>query len=329
MSTATATTPINLPRGWQVIARKEFADHVHSVRLFIVVGILALAAIGAVGAAAGSVQSAASQASQDPSIFLRLFVIEIGETPFAFTTLVTLIGPLLGIAFGFDAINAERSDRTLPRLVAQPIHRDDVIVGKFVAGMAVIGLVTVALTIVTGAVGVLRIGLVPSASEIARLLAWLVVTIAYIGLWLAFAITCSVFLRRAASAAMAALAVWVVLSLFATFLIGLVAETIAPLPADTAQASLEQIRANANVERWLSSIVPGAVYGDATSVLLTPEVRSLGFSLSAVDPRAIPSTLSLGASLSIVWPQVLGLVAGTAVLFTVAYVGFMREEVRA
>lgn len=327
MSTPTASVP--LVRGWRVIARKEFADHVHSVRLFVVVGILALAAMGAVGAAAGTLRSAATEASRDPSVFLRLFVIEIGQTPFGFTTLVTLIGPLLGIAFGFDAINAERSGRTLPRLMAQPIHRDDVIVGKFAAGMALIGLVTVALTIVTGAVGVLRLGAVPSPAELMRLLAWLVVTVVYVGLWLAFAITCSVFLRRAASAAMVALAVWVVLSLFATFLIGLIADTIAPVPADMTQASLEQVQHNANVERWLSSVVPGAVYGDATSVLLTPETRSLGFSLSALDPRAIPSSLSLGASLSIVWPQVLGLFAATAVLFTLAYVGFMREEVRA
>jgi ABC-2 type transport system permease protein len=33
--------------------------------------------------------------------------------------------PLLGIAFGFDAINNERAERTLPRLLPQPIWRDD------------------------------------------------------------------------------------------------------------------------------------------------------------------------------------------------------------
>ncbi len=315
--------------GWRVIARKEFADHVRSVRLLVVGAVLALAGIGAVAAAAGTLRSVASEASQVTALFLRLFVIQIGDTPFAFASLVTLIGPLLGIAFGFDAINAERTNRTLPRLLAQPIHRDDVLVGKFVAGMAAIGIVLVALTIVTGAVGVLRLGIVPTPADAARLLVWLVVSIVYVGLWLAFAIACSVFLRRAASAAMVALAVWVVLSLFSTFLIGLLADTLAPLPADVAQATVEEVRRNATIERWLSAAVPGAVYGDATSVLLTPEIRSLGFSLSAYDPRALPSSLPLGASLSIVWPQVVGLMAATAGLFTVAYVKFMREEVRA
>lgn len=331
MSTATATPAADAPAraGWLVIARKEFADHVHSVRLAVVVAVLALAGVGAVGAASGTLRSAATSASQDPSVFLRLFVIQIGQTPFAFTSLVTLIGPLLGIAFGFDAINAERVDRTLPRLLAQPIHRDDVIVGKFTAGMAVIALVLAALTTITAAVGVLRLGITPGPGEVARLATWTAVSIVYIGLWLAFAITCSVYLRRAASAAMVALAVWVVLSLFAAFLVTLIADTIAPLPADTAQATLDQVRGNLQVERWLSTLVPGSVYSDATSVLLTPEVRTLGFSLSSFDPRAIPSSLPLSASLGIVWPQVLGLAAATAVLFTIAYVGFMRDEIRA
>ena len=201
------------------------------------------------------------------------------------------------------------------------------IVGKFAAGMSVIALVLVALTVVTGAVGVLRLGVTPDASDVARLLTWTAVSIVYIGLWLAFAIACSVYLRRAASAAMVALAAWVVLSLFAAFLVGLITDAIAPVPAQG--ATLAQVRGNIQVERWLSTLVPGAVYGDATSALLTPEVRTLGFSLSSYDPRALPSTLPFGASLAIAWPQVLGLAAATAVVFAAAYVGFMRDEVRA
>lgn len=39
----------------------------------------------------------------------------------------------------------------------------------------------------------------------------------YIGVWLAFAILCSVVLRRAATAALAAISAWIVLTLFGTF----------------------------------------------------------------------------------------------------------------
>ena len=45
--------------------------------------------------------------------------------------------------------------------------------------------------------------------------------------------------------------------------------------------------------------------------------------------RAVASTLSLGQSLLVVWPQVTALIAGCVVLFTVAYMAFLRQEIRA
>ena len=60
-----------------------------------------------------------------------LFTLSPERVP-AFHEFLGILGPLLGIAFGFDAINGERAQRTLPRLVAQPIHRDEIINGKFV-----------------------------------------------------------------------------------------------------------------------------------------------------------------------------------------------------
>ena len=71
--------------------------------------------------------------------------------------------PLVGIAFGFDAINGERAQGTLPRLLSQPIHRDDVVNGKFAAGLAVIGLVLVAMLALISGYGLFRLGIVPTA----------------------------------------------------------------------------------------------------------------------------------------------------------------------
>ncbi|HSI94299.1 MAG TPA: hypothetical protein VK925_12425 [Jiangellaceae bacterium] len=43
----------------------------------------------------------------------------------------------------------------------------------------------------------------------------------------------------------------------------------------------------------------------------------------------MPGTLSVSQSLLVVWPQLTALVAGCVVLFTVAYVAFLRQEIRA
>jgi len=123
--------------GWRIVARKEFTDHVRSVRFILLVALLSLAGLASVHAAAGPIRDAADAASQAPSIFLYLFTISPQRVP-AFHEFIGILGPLLGIAFGFDAMNGERAQRTLPRLVAQPIHRDEIINGKFVAGIGAI-----------------------------------------------------------------------------------------------------------------------------------------------------------------------------------------------
>lgn len=310
---------------WRAVARKEFADHLRSVRFVILAALMAVAGIAAVYAATGGIRDAADQATGTPALFLRVFSVAPERIP-SFFVLVGLLGPLLGIAFGFDAINGERSGGTLPRLLSQPIYRDDVINGKFAAGIATIGLVLAALLVFVGSIGLLRIGIVPTLSDLVRIVVYFVVTLVYIGFWLAFAMICSVWLRRAATSALASIATWLVLTLFASLLVGIVAGLVAPVREDATVD--EQIR-NAQMEQTLSRLSPSTLYEEATVVLLNPQIRTLGFLFPEQVDRAIPSPLSLDQSLLVALPQMLGLVALLVVAFAVAYVSFMRQEVRA
>jgi len=309
-----------------VVARKEFTDHLLSARFIVLLIILSLAAAGAVYAAASGIRGVAPQASGTPALFLRLFTITADPMPFSFFALIGFLAPILGIAFGFDAINGERAQGTLPRLVAQPIHRDDVINGKFVGGIFVIGVMLTTLVTIVAGLGIFRLGITPTLSEVIRLLVWLVVAILYVGFWLAFAMLCSVGMRRASSSAMVAIATWLVLALFAALLVHLLADVIAPAPANATGA---EILHNAQVEQNLSRISPITLYDDATSALLDPEVRAVGVVTVQQLDRAIITDLSLDQSLLLVWPQIVGLVALTVISFAAAYVLFMRQEIRA
>ncbi|RIQ25076.1 ABC transporter permease [Jiangella rhizosphaerae] len=315
---ARARTAGRRPAGWRTVAAKEFGDHLTSIRFVVLLVIIGLAGVAAVVAAAGFLRDAASQATDLPSPFLLLFTQSPERIP-SFVALVGFLGPLLGIAFGFDAINQERSDQTLPRLVAQPIHRDDVVNGKFAAGLAVIGLTLVALVAVTAGIGIVRMGITPSAADALRLLLYLVVALVYIGVWLAFALLCSVLLRRPATAALVAIAAWLVFTLFATLLAGLLADGLGP--SDEA--------GRARFEHTVSQVSPTTLYEDATAALLNPQVRSVGLLLPEQLDRAVPGTLPVGQSLLVVWPQVTALVAGCTLTFAAAYVAFLRQEVRA
>ena len=139
------------PAGWS-IARKEFADHILSARFLVLLLLLGVVAAIPLYLIADVIRSAASDASGGQAIFIALFWFTPPVPLLANDTALPsvagflgLVAPLLGLAFGFDAVNGERAQGTLPRLLSQPIHRDDVINGKFAAGLSVIGLVLVAI----------------------------------------------------------------------------------------------------------------------------------------------------------------------------------------
>lgn len=316
-----------MPAGWRIVAGKEFADLVTSARFVVLLTILGLAAAVPVYFASGTIRDAATQASGVPAVFLALFTLGEGPVP-PFVALVGFVGPLLGIAFGFDAVNGERAQGTLPRLLAQPIHRDDVINGKFAAGLAAIALAIVAITMLVAGVGMLRLGLVPTPAEIWRLVAWLAVTIVYIGLWLAFATLCSVLTPRAATSALVAIGVWLAVTLFGRLIADVVAGAIAPIGAGTID---EQLR-NAQATQFLSAVSPDTLYQQTVAVILNPGVTALsvsGLAQLTQLSQQIPTLLSLDQSLLVAWPYAVALVALTIASFAVAYAAFLRQEVRA
>jgi ABC-2 type transport system permease protein len=327
---ARAERPRDLPAGWRVIAAKEFADHVSSIRFVVLTLVLTLAAAAAVYSAAGGLRALAPSASGANSLFLYLFFYQPdGSQLPTFVFFTALLGPVLGIAFGFDGVNGERSEGTLPRLVSQPIHRDDVINGKFVAGLAAISVIFIAIIAVVAAIGIVQLGILPGVEEVVRLVIWIGLAVVYVGLWLAVALLCSVAFRRAATSALVSIAAWLVLTLFANLLVGIVAGVISPT---NDQSTLRELVANESTKRNLSFISPSQLFTEATRATLDPSLQTFdvfAYLQLRADDRALPSTLSLDQSMLVVWPQLVGLIALTSGAFAVAYVTFMRQEVRA
>jgi ABC-2 type transport system permease protein len=337
-SRAAATPKVDLgPRfraGWRIIAGKEFADYLSSWRLFGLALLLALTGAAAVFATGGVIKSFAPQAQGTQSLFLILFappstLQQLNQIP-PFVQFVTFLGPLLGIAFGFDAINGERSEATLPRLLAQPIYRDDVINGKFVAGLTSIGLILAVVMALVGAVGIIQLGIFPSAEDVLRLIVWWVLALMYIGFWLAFALLCSVLVRRAATSAIMALSVWLLLSVFFALVVGLVANFLSPVSADSTAASPDTV-ANTAMQINLGRLSPYNLFQEATAAVLNPTIRTTtpGLVTESQASQAVASLLPLDQSLLVIWPQFVAIIGVTMVTFGAAYVAFMRQEVRA
>lgn len=303
-----------------MVARKEFTDHLHSGRFVSLAALLAVVAGAAVFAASRFIRSVAVETEGVPALFLKIFTFTDDPVPFPLVVFIGFLGPLLGIMFGFDAISGERSQGTLPRLLAQPIHRDEVILGKFVGGLAIIALLLTSLTTFVAGIGIFRLGLFPAPTEIARLLVWLMVAIIYVGFWQALATLTSVTVRRAATSAMIAVGVWIVLTIFGGFLFQALSAVLAN--PDDESSSLR-------AELLISRLSPFTLYTETSTVLLDPTQRTTGLVTFEQISQALVSNLSIPQSLLVVWPQIVGLLAMTTALFAIAFVLFMRQEVRA
>jgi ABC-2 type transport system permease protein len=83
------------------------------------------------------------------------------------------------------------------------------------------------------------------------------------------------------------------------------------------------------MELTISRFSPETLYEEASTALLLPEVRSLDILTQEDVDRAVTGELDVTQSLLVAWPQITALAALIVVLFTAAYLLFMRQEIRA
>jgi ABC-2 type transport system permease protein len=329
-----------IPAGWRVIGAREAADYLLSVRFLILFALIGIIGVGWIFFLSSTIKDAVGAIASQPTfngetypVFLFLFSVSPAASNAAlqavppFSLIVgVFLAPLMGLLFGFDAVSNERAEGTLPRLVSQPIHRDDVINGKFVASIAIVALIVGAGMLLLAGFGMYQLGVIPSLDVTLRLIAWFVVIVLYAGFWLSFAVLASVVFRRAATAALTVLAVWLVLTFFGVQIATIIAGYIAPY-GDNGTAA-QQV-ANSNLGNTLVGLLPNGMFGQITQVLLDPSKNT--FNLIAPDPtgRAVAALLPVQQSLLVVWPQIVLLVGLMVACFAGAYVAFMRQEVRA
>lgn len=308
-----------------VMVYKEVSDQVRSWRFIILGALMLLTCMGALYTSVTNLAQAVKP--DDPNgtfFFLKLFTLSDGTLP-PFHVFITFLGPLLGISLGFDAVNSELNNRTLGRIMAQPIHRDYIINAKFTASLIVISTMLLALTLLVIGFGLIMIGIPPSPAEFLRIICFLILSIVYIAFWLNLSILFSIKFRQAATSALTAIAVWLFFSVFYPMIVKIIAQSLMPRPQ---MAAPGQYLHHQKLALNLFRVMPSQLFSDATTTLLLPSVRSLGPLTMSQVYGAIPSPLPLGQSLLLVWPQLIGLIAVTVICFVISYILFMRKEIR-
>jgi ABC-2 type transport system permease protein len=304
-------------QGLGVVTMKELSDHLVSARMRVLEWLVVLTALAAVY---GAIQQIRAVTAEDPFLFLRLFTTAREPMP-SFVTFLGFLVPLMAIGLGFDAVNGEHNRRTLSRILSQPIYRDALLFGKFLDGLGVLTISLVCLWLLVIGLGLVMLGVAPGGEEIARALIFLLVTIAYAGVWLALAMLFSVIFRSAATAALVTLGLWLFLSVIWPALAPAIAQAIVPAEDQATLVITAQM---------LARLSPATLFGECVLALLDPTTRTLGpVYLSQLVGAVMGAPLPLWDSLMVAWPQIVGMVAATILLFVGAYVTFQRQEVRA
>jgi ABC-2 type transport system permease protein len=323
--------------GFGVVALKEIADHFSSI---LVVVLLALSTAVAIWVVSQSLEPIKETTAEHPFLFLLLFT---RSTPLTLPILLSIfIVPLFAIGLGFDAVNGEHNQRTLSRILSQPIYRDALLFGKFAAGLFTLALTFIVLWLLVIGLGLWGLGIPPNTEEMARALVLLVITIVYGGFWFALALLFSIVFRSAAAALVVSLGVL----FFVTLLWPAIASQLGYAATGTISGGSDigailgyAIRLS-EAQQAFARLSPVVLYNEIVSIVLDPSIRSTQqyaaapvlapLGLMALEPGAVPGApIPLLQSVLVVWPQIVGLVAGSILLFVAGYVVFQRQEVRA
>lgn len=304
-------------QGLGIVMLKEMSDHLVSARMRVLEWLVVLTAIAAVYAAITQVRDVTAE---DPFLFLRLFTTAREPLP-SFVSFIGFLVPLMAIGLGFDAVNGEHNRRTLSRILSQPIYRDALLFGKFLAGVFTLSISLIVLWLLVIGLGLLMLGVPPGGAEMGRALAFLGVTIAYGGVWLALAILFSVVFRSPATAGLVTLGIWLFLTVIWPSLTSAIAQALVSADNEATLVITSQM---------LARLSPSTLFGETVLVLLHPTTRTLGpVYLSDLQGAVMGAPLPLSQSLLVAWPQIVGLLAACILLFVASYVAFQRQEVRA
>ncbi|UCE56204.1 MAG: ABC transporter permease subunit [Desulfobacterales bacterium] len=317
-----------MAQGLKTIIKKELADHFSSYRFTIIFALIAMLSLITAYMVGINIKNELAGVAKPRFIFLMLFT-STGAL-FSLVQFVAFFGPLVGLVLGFDTINRERNEGTLSKLLSQPIYRDVVINGKFLAGVVMIAVMMISIVLVITGLGLLIMGIVPGVEELWRIFIYLIISIIYISLWLGVAILFSIVFRSTATSALAALAMWI----FFSFFVSLGANVLAnALSSDTTESDPDKVLQRAKIVKAFSLTSPMELYTDATATIIDPMRKSTRSMVSvgpmeSISMARFSGPLPLSQSILIVVPYIISLIAITVICFAISYTVFMRQEIR-
>jgi ABC-2 type transport system permease protein len=319
--------------GLLTVCRKELVDNLGSKRYMVFLAlIIVLSTLSAY-------QGAQYIKENTSTSFVAIFSGALNGFPF--TTLMVFFGPIIGLSLGFDAINKEKTSGSLSVLLSQPIFRDSVLNGKFLAGIAALSILTGSTIGIMSGVAIPILGFGPDLQDISRITVFALLTILYLSFWLALGLVYSTVTKKTTTSILMSVATWLFFSIVITIIAMLVANILAPTQLPTGfnpgggrfnqtqtQEFLARMQSQYALQTNIQRISPAYLYNEASSAILGTTGGG-GFGFIGGQGGGTPfRALDLAQGLIATWPQIVAIAVCLVVCFASSYMLFLRQEIR-
>ena len=294
-----------------VVASKEFSDAVESKRFIVLVVLFGL--VITISMAALYVEEVQTMPDGPASPMPRGF---LGQMGYMLHITMILVAPVMGVALGCDTISGEREKGTLKIVLAQPVFRDTVINGKFLAATSAMSLAILITSLAGVGAATLILGVTPTGEEVLRLALFLIFAVLYTMTYYGIAVFLSTVSKKTSHSVLLSITAW---ALF-TFVIPIVGDLLALMIMESIADPSERSRIYWAISDGIESITPFYHFERIGHYLLHPEYTSRGY-----HPEELASVTS---SLMYAGPNMLVLTIVTTLAFIGSYMVFTRQEIR-
>ena len=349
--------------GISVVAKKEFFDHVMGKKFMVILAILMIISLLAMHQGVesynkllDSYKERTAEIEEHPEVMPPRGMPEKPSILFVFqmmSMLFGILGAILAIAIGFNLISGEKESGSLKSLLSHPVFRDTIINGKALGGMGALGFAMLVMTLLS--IGILMmLGIMPTGDEFVRILVFMGFTLLFMFSFFAIALMCSTVAKNSTRAITYTLVIFIVISfvmpISGSFVGMRLAGDMPEYPGMARQeineseggvSEEEQERIQEEFQEWWDKVIgvkemfsigdPKSNFEKVSSAVLNPGLQLSSVSFGSSSTTRITGSraeTSIFEALGMVWKNLLVLLVFPVIMFAIAYVKFMRMDIR-
>mgnify|MGYP000891193495 FL=1 len=291
-------------RNIEVIAQKEFTDHLYSPGFRMLLGIFTLIIV-----------SMSVISGKNGHNIFEFGFLDVAQV-------ITLFLPVLGITLGFDSVVREKNSKSLNTLLTHPVFRDNLISGKIIGGIGTLVLVVFISVIASIGTLLLITGIDVGLSELNRIIVFSLLTFLYLSGFFAFSLLISIVSKSSESSFISGLVVWINLVL----IFGAIVTVASSVITGESIVNLGHNEEALSMSKDLQKLSPASYYAEAVTGVRV-SYGSFGIS-SGKETRGIFDTrVGLGTWFADYGTNPTVLITIPVLMFILSYMVFLRRDI--